>query len=185
MAERRMKPVKLEKALTFLEPGPLLLVTTFDGKKNNVMTISWSMPLDFDGRFALCTGPWNYSFAALRKRKECVLCVPGANLAKTAVQIGMVSGADTDKLARFGLKTRPAACVQAPLLEDCVACVECRAERFLPAYGLFILQAVKVWENPSCPDPRLVHAVGDGTFYADGEKFNFRRLMRAKLPPGL
>ena len=181
----KFKKVKLEKALTFLEPGPLLLVTTFDGKKNNVMTISWSMPLDFAGRFALCTGPWNYSFGALRQTKECVLCVPGPDLLKTAVQIGMVSGEDTDKFAKFHLTAQPAARVKAPLLGGCLACVECTAEKFLPSYGIFVLQAVQVWQDASCTDPRFVHAVGDGIFYADGEKFNFRRLMKEKLPPGL
>lgn len=180
-----MKKVKLEKALTYLEPGPLLLVTTFDGRKNNIMTISWSMPLDFDGRFALCTGPWNYSFAALRKQKECVLCVPGPDLLKTAVQIGTVSGEDTDKFESFGLTALPASRVKPPLLDGCVACVECRVERFLPAYGIFVLKAVCVWENPGCADKRIIHAVGDGTFRADGEPFNFRRLMKEKLPPGL
>ena len=182
---RELKKIKLEKALTFLEPGPLLLVTTFDGKKNNVMTISWSMPMDFAGHFALCTGPWNYSFGALNKTKECVLCVPGADLLKTAVQIGMVSGEATDKFKKFHLTALPAACVKAPLLGGCVACVECTVERYLQAYGIFVLQAVQAWQNTSCAYPRLVHAVGDGTFRADGEKFNFRRLMKAKLPPGL
>lgn len=180
-----MKKVKIEKALTFIEPGPVLLVTTFDGRKNNVMTISWSMPLDFDGRFALCTGPWNYSFQALRNQKECVLCVPGPEMVKTAVQIGTVSGEDTDKFKKFKLQTCLASQVKAPLLKGCVACVECRVESFLSKYGIFVLKALQAWTDPACQDKRIVHAVGDGTFCTDGEKFNFRRLMRAKLPPGL
>lgn len=180
-----MKKVKLEKALTFIEPGPLLLLTTFDGQKNNVMPLSWAMPLDFDGRFALCTGPWNHSFGALRKYKECVLCVPGAALLKTAVRLGMESGEDTDKFKKFSLRTLPASQVKAPLLADCLACVECRVERFWQVYGIFVLKALQAWKNPSCADGRMVHAVGDGTFRADGEKFNLRRLMKAKLPPGL
>ena len=40
---------KLPKALLFVEPGPVTLISTFDGHKNNVMTISWTMPIDFDG----------------------------------------------------------------------------------------------------------------------------------------
>ena len=183
--EKDMKKVKIGKALTFLEPGPVLLVTTFDGRKNNVMTISWTMPLDFNGRFALCTGAWNYSFRALRRQKECVLCVPGADLLKKAVQAGMVSGENTDKFKQFGFTALPAEQVKAPLIAQCVACVECRVERFLPAYGIFILQAVQVWVNTNRRDKRIIHAVGDGTFCADGEKFNFRRLMKEKLPPGL
>ena len=180
-----MRKMKLEKALTLIEPGPLLLVTTFDGRKNNIMTISWSMPLDFDGRFALCTGPWNYSFGALRKTKECVLCITGPTLLNTAVQIGTVSGKEVDKFQKFQLKALPAQFVKAPLLAGCTACIECVVERFLETYGIFILKAVCVWKDSSCSDKRLVHAVGDGTFRADGEVFNFKRLMKEKLPPGL
>ena len=37
--------------------------------------------------------------------------------------------------------------------------------------------------NEDVEDRRLLHAVGDGTFFADGEKINLREDMRAKLPP--
>ena len=52
------REIALPKALLFLEPGPLTLITTFDGQKNNVMTISWIMPIDFDGGAVMATGPW-------------------------------------------------------------------------------------------------------------------------------
>lgn len=51
-----MKEVPIEKALTYIEPGPVVLVTTSDGKKNNVMTISWTMAIDFDQHIVLTTG---------------------------------------------------------------------------------------------------------------------------------
>ena len=56
-----MQPYPLHKAFTLLEPGPVVLVTTYDGRKNNVMTITWTMVLDFAAGFAIATGPWNYS----------------------------------------------------------------------------------------------------------------------------
>lgn len=34
-----MKKMKLSKAFTLMESGPVVLVTTNDGKKNNIMTI--------------------------------------------------------------------------------------------------------------------------------------------------
>ena len=49
------REIALPKALLFLEPGPLTLITTFDGQKNNVMTISWIMPIDFDGGAVMAT----------------------------------------------------------------------------------------------------------------------------------
>lgn len=56
-----MKKLRLSKAFTLLESGPVVFVTTNDGRKKNVMTISWTMVVDFTPVFAITTGPWNYS----------------------------------------------------------------------------------------------------------------------------
>ena len=98
-----MRTMPLSKAFTLIEPGPVVWVTTWDGKRNNVMTISWTMVVDFTPRFALTTGAWNYSFRALDKTRECVLAIPGADLLDTVVGIGTCSGAEVDKFARFRL----------------------------------------------------------------------------------
>ena len=37
----------LEKAFMLFEPGPVILVATNDGIKNNLMTITWHMVTDF------------------------------------------------------------------------------------------------------------------------------------------
>lgn len=60
--EQDWKELPLARALTFIEPGPVVLVTTFDGQRNNVMTISWTMAIDFAQHIAITTGPWNHSF---------------------------------------------------------------------------------------------------------------------------
>ena len=52
-----MKTLPLRKAFMLLEPGPVVLITTADRGKNNVMTISWHMVMDFTPQFALLTGP--------------------------------------------------------------------------------------------------------------------------------
>lgn len=180
-----MKEVKIEKALTFIEPGPVVLVTTFDGKSNNVMTISWTMAMDFAQHIAICTGEWNHSFGTMMRTKECVVCIPPAGMVETVVKIGMVSGADTDKFAKFGLEALPAGTVQAPLIAGCLACLECKVVDYVDKYGFVILHVTRVWENPDSKDRKMLHAKGDGRFVADGEVFDCRNLMEAKLPPGL
>ena len=62
-----MRQLQLSRAFTLMESGPVVLVTTHDGKKHNIMTISWTMVVDFTPVFAITTGEWNYSFAALAK----------------------------------------------------------------------------------------------------------------------
>ena len=133
----------------------------------------------------LFAGSWNYSFDALMRTKECCVCIPPASMAKTVVGIGMVSGADTDKFEKFHLHPLPAQQVAAPLLEECIACLECKVVDYVEPYGFVVLQAVRVVINEEVEDRRLLHAVGDGIFFADGEKFNLRQDMLEKLPPRL
>lgn len=71
-----MDDLAIGKAFTLIEPGPVVLVTTHDGHAPNVMTISWTMVLDFTPRFAITTGAWNHSYAALTRTKACVIAIP-------------------------------------------------------------------------------------------------------------
>ncbi len=82
-----MRKFPLNKAFTLIEPGPVVLVTTHDGEKSKIMTISWTMVVDLTPRFAITTGPWNYSYAALGKTGECVIAIPAVDLLDTAVGI--------------------------------------------------------------------------------------------------
>ena len=91
-----MQSLPLGRVFTLLEPGPVVLVTTSNDGRDNVMTISWTMVLDFAARFAITTGPWNHSFAALRETGECVLAIPTVDLIDTVVGVGTCSGVDTD-----------------------------------------------------------------------------------------
>lgn len=175
----------IERAFMLIEPGPVLLVTTNEGGRNNVMTVSWHMVTDFTPRIALTTGPWNYSFHALRHTGECVLAVPTVDLAETAVRIGDCSGAQVDKFREFGLTPLPAARVKAPLIAECLACLECCVEDYLEEPGIFLLKGIEAWIDPDREERRTFHANGDGTFVADGDTLNLRSLMEDKLPPGV
>lgn len=180
-----MEPLKLSRAFTLIEPGPVVLVTTHDGTKPNIMTITWTMVRGFDAEFALTTGPWNHSWRALTETGECVLAIPTADMIDTVVGIGMCSGADTDKFARFGLTPVAARHVRAPLIQECLANIECRVEEIVERLNLVLLQGVAAHMDNDHKDTRLLHAIGDGTFTADGERFDRSEAMRAKLPGGL
>lgn len=113
-----MKKLPLNKAFTLIEPGPVVLITTFDGQQPNIMTISWTLVVDFTPVFAITTGPWNHSFAALRKTKECVIAIPTVDLLDKVVGVGTCSGTDTDKFEKFKLTPLPASQVKAPLIDQ-------------------------------------------------------------------
>lgn len=180
-----METMQLSKAFTLIEPGPVVMVTTHDGKKNNIMTITWTMVMDFTPVFALTTGPWNHSYAALRTSRECVLAIPGADLIDTAVGVGTCSGADTDKFEKFGLTPQKGEHVSAPLIGECLANIECRVTDIVERHGIVVLQGLAAWIDTSRKERRMLHAVGDGTFIADGRKFDRRKMMLPRLPEGV
>jgi len=180
-----MRSIKLSRAFTLIEPGPVVLVTTHDGKRNNIMTISWTMVVDFTPVFAITTGAWNYSFAALRKNRECVIAIPGVDLLDKVVGIGTCSGADTDKFARFRLTPVPGKVVKAPLIRECLANIECKVVDIVRKHDIVVLEAVAAYVNPGCKERRTLHAVGDGTFIVDGRRLDRKKMMAAKIPEGL
>jgi flavin reductase (DIM6/NTAB) family NADH-FMN oxidoreductase RutF len=177
--------MKLSKAFTLLEPGPVVLVTTQDGRKSNVMTISWTMVLDFTPSFAITTGEWNYSFAALRRTRECVVAIPTVDLLDKVVGIGTCSGADTDKFARFRLTAVPGKVVKAPLIKECLANIECRVVDIVRKHNIVVLEGVAACVDPARREKRTVHAVGDGTFIVDGRRMDRRKMMASKVPAGV
>lgn len=180
-----MRELKLSRAFTLIEPGPVVLVTTRDGPKNNVMTISWTMVLDFKPMFAITTGAWNYSFAALRQTRECVIAIPTIDLLDRVVGIGTCSGADTDKFAKFKLTAVPGKVVNAPRIKECLANIECKVVDLIQQHNVVVLEAVAASVDPARKEKRTLHAVGDGTFVVDGRKLDRRKLMASKLPSGI
>lgn len=180
-----MRSLKLEKAFTLLEPGPLVLLTTRDGDRNNIMTLSWTMVLDFRPRFAITTGAWNHSFKALKKTRQCVIAVPGVDLLDKAVGIGTCSGTDTDKFAEFRLTPLPGRTVDAPLIKECLANIECRVVDIVKKHDIVVLEALAAWVNPTRREQRRLHAVGDGRFIVDGRTLDRRKRMAGKLPAGV
>jgi len=180
-----MRQLKLSKAFTLMEPGPVVLVTTQDGERSNIMTISWTMVVDFTPQFALTTGPWNYSFAALKKNRECVIAIPAVDMLDQVVGIGTCSGSDTDKFARFGLTPLAGKLVKAPLIKECLANIECKVIDIVGKHNIVVLEGVAAYRNSARKEKRTIHAVGDGSFIVDGRKLDRRKMMAAKLPPVL
>jgi flavin reductase (DIM6/NTAB) family NADH-FMN oxidoreductase RutF len=180
-----MRQMKLSRAFTLMESGPVVLVTTHDGKRDNIMTLSWTMVVDFTPAFAFTTGPWNHSYAALRKHRECVIAIPTVDMLDTVVGIGTCSGADTDKFARFGLTPVPGRRVKAPLIGECLANIECKVVDIVRKHNIVVLEGVAAYMNAARKEKRVLHAVGDGTFIVDGRRLDRRKAMASKLPAGL
>jgi flavin reductase (DIM6/NTAB) family NADH-FMN oxidoreductase RutF len=169
----------LERAFTFVESGPVLLISTRRNGKSNLMTISCHASMGFEPSIGICLGPWNFSHAALEESGECVIAVPPASLMARVIDIGNCSGEAMDKFREFGLTPQPASEVGAPLVAECLYNLECRiTNRDLAAsHDFFVLRGVRAWHHPAPADTCTFHAVGDGTFVIDGEVIDLRHRM--------
>lgn len=175
-----MKNVPLKKVVTLLEPGPLVLVTTCRDGINNIMTMGFHMMMQHNPPLiGVVIGPWDHSYQALKHTKECVIAIPGIDLIEKAVDIGNCSGSDTDKFEKFNLEAVAGSKVNAPLIAECLANIECRVTdtRMVEDYNMFILKAVKAWKNDSREEQRIFHHKGDGTFSIDGKTINLQHRM--------
>ncbi len=177
----KLKPLSLSKVYQLLEPGPVVLLTTARKGRANVMTMSWHMMVEFEPPLVACVVSGNdYSFAALRATKQCVIAIPARKLAAKVVKVGNTSGRDTDKFEAFGLTPLPASRVAPPLIAECFANLECRVAdtRLVGAYNLFILEVVAAWTDPAQKNPKTIHHRGYGRFAVDGPVITLKSKMR-------
>ncbi|MDD5241802.1 MAG: flavin reductase family protein [Sulfuricella sp.] len=175
------KSFPLSKVYGLLEPGPVVMVSTARKGRPNIMTLSWQTMLEFEPPLVGCVvSNRNYSFNILKSTRECVINIPTAELAEKVVKCGNTSGRDIDKFAAFGLTPVAASLVQAPLIDECHANLECRLvdTRMVNKYGFFVLEVVKAWINPTMKDPRTIHHLGKGIFKVDGETIKLPSRMK-------
>ena len=176
-----MQELPLAQAYQLIEPGPVVLLTTADQGRANVMTLSWHMMVEFEPPLVACVvSTGDYSFSALQATGECVIAIPALALADKVVAIGNVSGRDTDKFRTFELTPLPGMHVAAPLIAECFANLECKVadSRLVDNYNLFVMEVVQAWHDPAQPNPKTLHHQGYGRFVVDGETIEISSKMR-------
>src|SRR5688572_15832478 len=120
MKRYRKRNFPLGEIRRFVEPGPVVLVSSQWKGETNIMTMGWHMMMSFSPALIGCyIWPENRSFELIRKSKECVVNVPTIELADVVVKVGNTSGRDTDKFAECELTAVRGTKVRAPLIAEC------------------------------------------------------------------
>jgi flavin reductase (DIM6/NTAB) family NADH-FMN oxidoreductase RutF len=171
--ESRMKKktFPLSEVYRLLEPGPVVLITTARAGRAHVMPMSWHLMMEFMPPLVGCVvSNRNFSFAALRATKECVINIPTVELLEKVVACGNASGEQVDKFKAFGLTPIAAECIKAPLIAECYASLECKVVdgKLANKYNFFVLEVVQAWIDPGRKQPRTIHHQGEGEFMVAG-----------------
>lgn len=182
LPEKRDFPVS--RVRRYLEPGPIVLVSSARRGETNVMTLGWHTVLEFTPSLVgLMIHGGAHSHAMIRDSGECVINLPTTALTDAVVGIGNCSGAEVDKFVRFGLTAQPAAIVAAPLIGECHAGFECRLhdDALVARYNFFIFEVVKAHVAPVPDLPETLHYTGDGVFVVSGKAIDRSALFRPDM----
>ncbi|RBJ78116.1 flavin reductase family protein [Pseudomonas sp. MWU12-2534b] len=193
------RPVPLEKAYRLLNHGPTVLVSAAHGGQRNIMAAAWAMPLDFEPpKVAVVLDKSTWTRQLLEASGSFVLNVPCAAQVDIVQSLGNSSGlelqqAGSDKFAAYGLSTFTGQALEAPLLQGCVAWLECR---LLPEphnhqqYDLFLGEVIAAqadarvfsegrWHFDGQDLLRTLHHVAGGHFLTIGDAVDGRQLPQA------
>ena len=182
-----MQNVDLKHAYRLLNHGPTVLVGSVHAGRSNVMAAAWAMPLDFDTpKIAVVIDKATLTRELVDASGVLSLCVPCMAQRDLVMAAGGMSGKHrTDKLTRCHITTQPAPQTGVPLVDGCIAQMECRV---LPAtahvagpHDLILAEIIGAWADQrvfsqghwhfedAAPELRSLHHVAGGNFYAIGE----------------
>lgn len=168
----------------YLEPGPIVLVSSASKGRTDIMTMGWHTVMEFTPSLVGCIiSSANHSHGMIRESGECVINLPTTKLTDTVIGIGNTSGDEIDKFEHFGLTKVEAAKVGAPLIGECHAAFECRIhdDSLIDKYDFFIFEVVKAHASASPKHPETLHYTGDGVFMLSGKIISRRRQFRPEM----
>lgn len=180
----RKSSLPVENVRRYLEPGPIVLVSSAWKGRRNIMTMGWYTVMEFYPSLVGCViAASNTSFEMVRRSGECVINVPTTALTDEVIGIGNTSGSEIDKFEHFGLTPDPGERVGAPLIRECYANFECRLadDALVDRYNFFIWEVVRARAAVSPKYPQTLHYTGDGVFMVSGKIISRRRQFRPEM----
>jgi len=174
----------VSKVRRYLEPGPIVLVSSAWRGQHNIMTMGWHTVMEFAPSLVGCViSSGNHSFDLIRRSGECAINVPTTALIRKVIGIGNCSGADVDKFKKFRLTAEPAQKVKAPLIAECHANFECglKDDSLVSKYNFFIFEVIKAHVARRPKYPQTLHYTGDGVFMVAGKIISRRSQFRPEM----
>jgi flavin reductase (DIM6/NTAB) family NADH-FMN oxidoreductase RutF len=121
------QPVDLAHANRLINHGPTVLVSSQHAGRRNVMAAAWSMPVEFTPpRVAVVIDKSTFTRELVLASGCFALNIPCRALADLTYSVGSTSGRDEDKFARYGIASFAGSVLDVPLIDGCVAWLECR-----------------------------------------------------------
>ncbi|MGL4231573.1 MAG: flavin reductase family protein [Casimicrobium sp.] len=191
MINEFIKPVELAKSYRLINHGPTVLVSSAHNGIQNVMAAAWNMGLDFSpAKVAVVIDKSTLTRELVEASGTFALNVPSRAIAKLVLDVGHKSGREfaSKKLDALNVPHFAGTAIQAPLIDGCVAWLECKLipePHIQKTYDLFLGEVIaahadtRVFENghwkydANTPEElQTLHYVAGNTFLTVGAAFN-------------
>ncbi|HVX31137.1 MAG TPA: flavin reductase family protein [Nitrolancea sp.] len=180
MATKRLLEPRL--AARLLQPAPLALLTSIHRGQPNVMTLAWHMPLGTNPMLiGVAIHPARLSHEFVSRGEHFALNIPTSELLSAVHRCGIESGRDVDKFERACLTPNDAVEIDAPLIDECMAHIECGVVQRLTFsdHDLFIGQVLAASADEDLftdrwvpqPDAELLHHLGADEYAIMGASY--------------
>lgn len=154
MEKKYVVNVSPSSSVRLVHPMHTVLVSCI-GKngKPNIITLAWAMPTSISPPLvAVSIAPRRYSHSLIEETGEFVVNIPTMDILDATFYCGRVSGRDCDKFKDAGLTPMPARKVKPPIIEECVAHLECKLYGKFPTgdHTIFVGEVVEAYANKDC-----------------------------------
>lgn len=141
MAKRIIKPS------VFLNPVPVVLVTSGDETIKNVFTVAWAGTICSDPPMTyISVRKERYSYDIIKKTREFCINLTTEDLAYATDYCGVKSGKNEDKFKSMNLTCEKASKIKAPIIKESPVNIECEVKEIkeLGSHDMFIAKVVAV-----------------------------------------
>ena len=112
---------------TFIYPLPVVMATSGDMNKNNIITVAWTGIINTDKPMCyISVRKERYSHDIISRNKEFAINLTNKNLAFATDWCGVKSGAKVDKFKEMHLTKEKAKFVKCPLIKESPVSIECK-----------------------------------------------------------
>ncbi len=162
--------VPSQKAYRLIYPRLVVLVSCIDPAtgKPNIITIAWATPLSVNPPLAgILVAPRRHSHELISSAREFVINIPTVEILDKAIKCGRVSGRAHDKFSEIRLTAKPAKVLKSPIIEECVAHLECKLVNQITTgdHTLFVGEVVAAYANEGTFDGGFMNIEKVRNFY--------------------
>jgi len=167
---------------TLLSPVPVVMVTTGNMEKSNIVTVAWAGTVNSEPPMvSVSLRKSRYSHELLSASGKAVINLVSADLVKQTDICGVRSGRDTDKFKLTGLTKAASPLYGVPMIAESPVNLECSVTNVLElgSHDMFLLKidAVHVAERLFDKDGRIQLEKADLVAYSHGEYYGLKGLL--------